>query len=149
MWERFDTWLPGMGFNPNPMNGLNHMGFCSVGEWVFQTVSGIFPDPAKPAYEQFVIEPRISGPLKEADTAYHSVRGKISSSWKIENGKGTLELYIPPNTKAIVRLPVSDPNSLKESGSAVSGENGSRLIGMTGNIIEFEVLSGKYSFQFR
>ncbi|MBE0653462.1 MAG: family 78 glycoside hydrolase catalytic domain, partial [Bacteroidales bacterium] len=145
MWERFDTWIPGMGYNPDPMNGLNHMGFCSVGEWIFQTVSGIIPDPANPAYQQFLIEPRITGPVKEAETAYHSVRGKICSSWKIENGKGTLELIIPPNTKAIVKLPVSDPDSLKESGSSLSGENGSRLIRMTGNIMEFEVLSGKYS----
>lgn len=149
MWERFDTFIPGMGYNPDPMNGLNHTGFCSVGEWIFQSVSGIFPDPAKPAYGQFLIEPRITGPVKEAETAYHSVRGKIASSWKIENGKGSLELIIPPNTKAIVRLPLSDPNSLKESGSNLSGENGSRFIRMTGNIMEFEVLSGKYSFRFK
>jgi alpha-L-rhamnosidase len=148
MWERFDTWIPGMGYNPDPMNGLNHMGFCSVGEWIFQTVSGIFPDPANPAYGQFLIEPRISGPVNEAETAYHSVRGKISSSWKIQNGKGILELIIPPNTSALVRLPVTDPEMVTESGRVVSASRGVRLSKRENGWVVYEVQSGKYEFNF-
>jgi alpha-L-rhamnosidase len=148
LWERFDTWIPGMGFNPDPMNGINHMGFGSVAEWIFQTVSGIFPDPANPGYGQFLIEPRISGPVNEAETAYHSVRGKISSRWKIQNGKGILELIIPPNTSALVRLPVTDPEMVTESGRVVSASPGVRLSERENGWVVYEVQSGKYEFNF-
>ena len=45
---------------------------------------------------------------------YDSVRGRISSSWKIEDGLFSLEVLIPPNTTATVHLPSTD--AVSESG---------------------------------
>jgi len=146
IWERFDTFIPGMGYNPEPMNSLNHVGFCSVAEWIFQTVSGIYPDPDNPAYSKMLIEPRMEGPLGEASTVYHSVRGEISTRWTVVENKVSLELVIPPNTSAIVRLPAADPEMVTESGNPVSESPGVVFRGMKGNFAEFDILSGTYLF---
>ncbi len=148
IWERFDTWIPGMGYNPDPMNGLNHMGFCSVGEWIFQTVSGIYPDPGNPAYKKILIEPRLQGPLNEASTAYRSVRGEISMDWKMEDRKGSIELRIPVNSTAVLRLPGVNMETVMESGRPVTGLDGIKLTSWSGNVLEYEILSGNYSINF-
>jgi alpha-L-rhamnosidase len=105
LWERFDTWMPGMGYNPDPMNGLNHMGFCSVAEWIFAHVGGIRPDPQHPGYKHFFIEPKLGGGLTWVKASYDSVRGRIESNWEIKDGTLTLRVTVPPNTTATVTLP--------------------------------------------
>ena len=146
MWERFDTFIPGMGYNPDPMNSQNHLGFCSVGEWIFQTVGGIYPDPGNPAFRKILIQPRMEGPLGEASAVYHSVRGEISTRWTVVDNKVSLELVIPPNTSALVRLPVADPEMVTESGNPVSESSGVVYRGMQGDFAEFDILSGTYLF---
>jgi alpha-L-rhamnosidase len=148
LWERFDAFIPGMGYNPDPMSSLNHMGFCSVGEWIFQTVSGIYPDPGNPAYSRIIIEPRMEGPLGEASAVYHSVRGEISSRWTVIDNKVSLELVIPPNTSALVRLPATDPEKVTESRNPITKSEGIVFKKMRGNFAEYEVLSGNYLFAY-
>jgi alpha-L-rhamnosidase len=105
LWERFDTFHPRMGFNPDPMNGLNHMGFCSVGEWIFGQVAGIRPDPAQPGYKHFFIEPKLGGGLTSMKANYDSIRGRIECAYEVKDGRLTLRVTIPPNTSATVLLP--------------------------------------------
>ena len=105
LWERFDTFHPEWGFNPDPMNGLNHMGFCSVGEWIFAHIAGIQPDPAQPGYKHFYIAPKLGGGLTSMKASYDSVRGRIESAYTIKNDELTLRVTIPPNTSATVILP--------------------------------------------
>jgi alpha-L-rhamnosidase len=105
LWERFDTFHPRMGFNPEPMNGLNHVGFCSVAEWIFAHIAGIRPDPAQPGYKHFLVAPQLGGGLTSMKASYDSVRGRIESAHTIKNGELTLRVTIPPNTTATVILP--------------------------------------------
>jgi alpha-L-rhamnosidase len=115
LWERFDTYHPRMGFNPEPMNGLNHVGFCSVADWLFVHIAGIRPDPAQPGYKHFFIEPKLGGGLTSMKASYNSVRGHIESAYEIKNGELTLRVTIPPNTSATVILP-DDSHHAVESG---------------------------------
>jgi len=60
--------------------------------------------------------------------------------------KVSLELVVPPNTSAILRLPVSDPDTVTESGKSISESPGVTYKGMKGDLAEFDILSGTYSF---
>jgi alpha-L-rhamnosidase len=115
LWERFDTYHPRMGFNPEPMNGLNHVGFCSVADWLFAHIAGIRPDPAQPGYKHFLIEPKLGGGLTSMKASYNSVRGRIESAYEIKNGELNLRVTIPPNTSATVILPDNSHHAV-ESG---------------------------------
>jgi alpha-L-rhamnosidase len=105
IWERWDAWVPGRGFQNAGMNSFDHFAFGSVGEWMFRHVLGINPDIDHPGYEHFTIHPRPGGSLTWAKGSYNSIRGEIASSWKIENGQFVLDVKIPANSTATVVLP--------------------------------------------
>ena len=105
MWERFDSYHPQLGFNPDQMNDLIHLGMNSVYEWIFATLGGIRPDPAQPGYKHFFIAPKPPAGLDWVKTRYESVRGPIAVEWKKKNGGLNLTVSVPANTSATVQLP--------------------------------------------
>src|SRR5215218_7557465 len=81
IWERWDGWTEENGFQDPGMNSFNHYSLGSVGEWLYRYVAGI--DLGEPGYGHIVIRPRPGGGLTYARGEYDSVRGRISSSWRI------------------------------------------------------------------
>jgi len=84
-------------------NSLNHIAFGDISAWFYQVLAGI--RPGKPGFEHIEIRPNPVGDLTWVKAEYESIRGKISSHWKIEGGVFTLVVAIPPNCTAKVRLP--------------------------------------------
>ncbi|MDR1745706.1 MAG: glycoside hydrolase family 78 protein [Tannerella sp.] len=105
MWERWDAWVPGRGFQSANMNSLDHFAFGAVSEWMFRHILGINPDIKHPGYEHFTLRPIPGGSLTWAKGSYNSIRGEIRSSWKLENGDFILEATVPANTTATIILP--------------------------------------------
>jgi alpha-L-rhamnosidase len=106
VWERWDAYVKGRGIHPDGMNSFDHYSIGSVGEWLYRNVLGINPDETRAGYAHFTIQPRpAGGTLTWAKGSYNSIRGEISSAWKIENGLFTLKITIPVNTTATVVLP--------------------------------------------
>jgi alpha-L-rhamnosidase len=105
VWERWDGWIPGRGFQSDGMNSLDHVAFGAVSEWMFRYILGINPDINRPGYEHFVIHPRPGGTLTWAKGSYNSIRGEIVVSWKISNSTFVLDVSIPANTTATIILP--------------------------------------------
>jgi alpha-L-rhamnosidase len=105
MWERWDSYHPQLGFNPEQMNGLNHLGQNSVYEWIFATLAGIRPDPAHPGYKHFFIQPQPPKGLDRVKARYNSVRGPIGVEWKREGDQIVWNVTVPWNTTATVKFP--------------------------------------------
>ncbi|MBU6402569.1 MAG: family 78 glycoside hydrolase catalytic domain, partial [Verrucomicrobia bacterium] len=61
IWERWDGYVRGRGFQDPGMNSFNHWAFGAVGEWLWRNIAGINPDPAHPAYERCAIRPQPGG----------------------------------------------------------------------------------------
>lgn len=140
VWERWDTWLPGRGFQSAGMNSLDHVAFGSVSEWIFRHILGINPDRDHPGYEHFRIAPRPGGSLTWAKGSYHSIRGEITSSWRTEDNEFVLEIYIPVNTTATVVLPLSDL-------AALTAADGQCFQPTADGKLAVEVGSGSYTFK--
>ena len=70
MWERWDGWTPGAGFETIGMNSFNHYAFGSVGEYLYGVVGGI--KPASPGYKTIRIQPVPGAGLTWANTSYNS-----------------------------------------------------------------------------
>jgi alpha-L-rhamnosidase len=101
------------------MNSFDHYAIGSVGEWMYRYILGINPDENHPGYEHFTIHPRLGGTLTWAKGSYHSIRGTITSSWKIDAETFTLSVTIPANTSATVVLPATDPKKISINGQAI------------------------------
>jgi alpha-L-rhamnosidase len=75
-----------------------------------------------------------------------TIRGEVRSEWRIEKGRFTLDVSIPPNTTAAVHIPGTDPAAVLEGGRpATEAENVTFLRSECGAVV-FEIGSGRYSF---
>ncbi len=113
IWERWDGYVKGRGFQNPGMNSLNHWALGAVGEWMWRTIIGLNPDEQAPGYERFTVAPRPGGGLTSASGTYDSIRGPIRIAWTLQGGTFTLNLSVPPNTEALVRLPSPDASDIR------------------------------------
>ena len=146
IWERWDGWTPDKGFQDVGMNSFNHYSLGSVGEWLYSHVAGISSDPQHPGFEHILIQPHPGPGLSFADATYDSIRGRIESHWKRENGTFTLEVSVPANTSATVRFPAADANRVLESGKTLENAEGVRFVRQENGDAIFQVGSGVYKF---
>tara|TARA_B110000037_G_scaffold222822_1_gene299785 strand:- start:10108 stop:13512 length:3405 start_codon:yes stop_codon:yes gene_type:complete len=137
---------------------------AGVNEFFYRYIAGIQgpnfygSENMKPGYREFRIKPYLLGELTSARASVKTVRGEISSSWKLTEGIFKLDVQIPVNTKAQVSIPKLGKKSIAiyEGGKTVWSNNkfnkGNKGIteGMNGK--EYVVLtvgSGNYSFQVK
>jgi len=146
IWERWDGYVKGRGFQNAGMNSFNHWALGSVGEWMWRNIVGINPDEAYPGYKRFTIRPRPGGGLEWAKGTYESIRGTIVSDWKIADNTFTLNVTIPANTTATVYVPTTAPESVAESGKQPAQAKGVQFLRMEDGNAVFAVESGRYVF---
>jgi alpha-L-rhamnosidase len=146
VWERWDGWVEGRGFQDPGMNSFAHYAFGSVGEWMMRTIVGIAPDPHHPGFERFVIRPRPGGDLAWAEGSYHSLRGRIACAWKRDHDELALEVEIPPTTRALVHVPCADLDRLAVDGVPVLEQPTPGLARLDAGEAIFDLGSGRYAF---
>lgn len=134
IWERWDGIMENGNFQTPSMNSFNHYSFGAVGEWMYSTIAGIDLDEAEPAYGHIVIRPQLGGGLSTAQGSLDTIRGKVSTSWKLQGDQFQLELTVPVGAHATVYLPYTV--SPTEGGKAIQLLEGGG----------YEVESGSYSF---
>jgi len=93
-----------------------HDTLISIGSWFIQGIGGIRADPQSPGFGHFRIQPALVKGLTWARTHYDSVRGRIASDWRIEDGELHLDVLVPPGTTATVSIPSTAPGAITNSG---------------------------------
>ncbi len=142
----------------DPQLSYNMKLFGSVQKFFFRDLAGI--RRGAPGYAAFSVEPQVVGGLSRARAETDTVRGPISASWRRgdpASGRGLfrLEVSVPPNTRAAIRIPkLSEPNPVIAEGGVTVWRDG-RLAAVRDGIQEtrqepdavvFDVGSGHYSF---
>jgi alpha-L-rhamnosidase len=118
VWERWDGWVEGRGFQDPGMNSFAHYAIGSVGQWLYETMLGIRPEA--PGFARVRIQPRPGPGIMWAKGSYHSIRGEISSGWEENNGQLHLRVTIPPNVKSMVMLPTREAKTVKLDGKPLT-----------------------------
>jgi alpha-L-rhamnosidase len=144
MWERWDGWTPGGGFESTTMNSFNHYAFGSVGQYLYSVVGGI--NPASPGYKSILIQPVPGAGLTWANASYNSTRGLISTAWTNAGGTFNLAVGIPPNTSAQIYVPTSNAGAVTESGVPATNSPGVTYVGMSNGYAVYAVGSGNYAW---
>jgi alpha-L-rhamnosidase len=147
IWERWDGYVKGRGFQDAGMNSFNHWAFGAVGEWMWRNIAGLNPDDAQPGWKHFLAAPRPGGGVAWAEGEYQSIRGRIACGWKIEAGKITLRVTVPPNTTASIRVPTTRPDLVTESARPVGEAEDVKFLRAEPDAAVYEVGSGIYVFQ--
>jgi len=125
----------------------NHPMFGSVSAWFYESLAGIRPYPEAVGFNHIVIRPRVCDEVEWVKAHYDSIRGRIASHWRVEEGVFQLDLTIPANTIATVIIPTSDPLSVTERGRTASQAEGVTFLSADDNAAVYRVQSGQYKFR--
>lgn len=146
IWERWDGYVKGRGFQNPGMNSFNHYSIGAVGEWMYRIILGINPSEEYPGFKHFTIKPQPGGTLNWAKGSYKSINGLISSEWRKDKKKFKLDVEIPVNTSATIILPVNRNALIKLNSKSLAVEMVNSDHNMK-NETAIDLGSGKYSFE--
>ena len=91
------------------------------------------------------VTPPSSG-LARAAGLVPTVAGPLGISWQRRGAGMALVLTVPVNASALVRLPVSEPSSVREGGAPVARAPGVTVVSVGSGIAVLAVGSGSYRF---
>ena len=134
-------------WDANKTTSHNHFMLGQITEWFYKDLAGIDTDPAGPGFKKILIHPQPVGDLTWVRASYDSIRGAITSEWRRENGKFTLDVTIPANTTATVFLPANPGDAVTENGVPAKKSAGVKFLRREGNRAIYKVASGKYRFE--
>jgi alpha-L-rhamnosidase len=128
------------------MNSFNHYSFGAIGQWMIAYSLGI--QRGEPGFKKFVLqpEPDPTGQMTWAKGFYDSMYGRISSSWKVNDGVLTYEASVPANTTATLSIPATSEKKVTESGKPAGKSKGVKFIKMENGKAVYELASGNYLF---
>jgi alpha-L-rhamnosidase len=103
-------------WDPRKGNSWNHFMMGQIEEWFYQSLAGIVPDEKNPGFKHFFIQPEIVGDMTFVKATYKSIYGNIGSAWEKKDGKLILNVEIPANTSATIKLPIANNSEIKVNG---------------------------------
>ena len=142
VWERWDMDTRDPGMNSEAL--LIQTG--DLNTWFYRSLAGIDYDPTEPGFKNVVMRPQALGDLKFARGWLNSPRGKISSDWRIEDGKFIWNILVPPNSSATLYLPCNDVRAVTESSKPAGEAKGVRFVRKEVNTAVYAITSGAYVF---
>ncbi|KAL2851065.1 bacterial alpha-L-rhamnosidase-domain-containing protein [Aspergillus pseudoustus] len=136
IWERWDSIRPDGSVNTGEMTSFNHYALGSIANWLHTSVGGIAP-----------LEPGWKA-LQWAETRFNGPYGVVKCRWEVNDGEFHMVVHIPPNTRALVILPVEqhiEVGDEDETGTWVgSGVHEFRLPSLTNKAFLLPHLIGRY-----
>jgi alpha-L-rhamnosidase len=145
IWERWDGWTDHAGFQSPAMNSFNHYSLGSVGDWLFGRVAGIDQTPESVGYRELLLRPLPGGRLSWAQAEQETVRGRVACGWSLVDGRITVTATVPPGSTAVLEIPTSDPDSVREDGAAVAGRPGVLGVEPSAAGVTLRLASGRYT----
>ena len=140
-----------------PGSSMNHCMFGHAQEWFQKSVLGIQQAAGSVGFRTIQLAPEPVGDLTSAAGYFDSPRGRINSSWNVEDGNFIWQLAVPPNTSATVYVPAERVEDVREGDTPASEATGVKFVEMqspaagaagSGRAV-FEVGSGQYRFRSR
>lgn len=98
----------------------NHPMFGSVSSWMYRWLAGISPALDAVGFDRVLMRPQPVEGLEWVKAEYESVRGRIASAWRVEDGALTWHVVLPIGVRAELVLPEGwREGRVEESGSPV------------------------------
>ncbi len=150
IWEHWDGIKEDGSFWSRDMNSFNHYAYGAIGDYLYRVVAGLDRDPHVPGYKKLVIQPAIqeNSGITYTEASYESEYGLIRTVWRIEEEHIILEVNIPSNTTALIRVPSSLPQAeLQEWIESYQKEEGVMSVNSIAQGMEIQTGSGDYQWK--
>jgi alpha-L-rhamnosidase len=127
-----------------------HSCFTSAGGWFYNGVAGIGQKENSVAFRHMIISPQLTDSIDAQQTEFNSPYGKVLVSWSRGNSRNLyLNVQIPVNTRADIRLPASAEAIVTESGRPLKEIGEIKLTDQKKDYRLIVVPSGLYHFEIR
>lgn len=146
IWERWDGIKPDGSFQDAAMNSFNHYAYGAIGEWLYRVVAGLEIDADAPGYKHVLVQPQPGGGLTSVQASLETPYGPLSTAWELSDNDFQLEVSLPPNTHATVRLPAPSLDAVSTKGKALATGDGINNIAIVDGVAVIEIGSGSYTF---
>lgn len=145
IWERWNSIMPDGTFGPVEMNSFNHYAYGAVGEWMYRTMAGI--SALEPGYRKVLIAPETGAGIDHVASSVDTPYGEVASSWRTDaSGAMQLDVTVPANTTAEIRIPTTSRWAITEGGKPAASVKGIEFVRYADGDAVFAVGSGEYSF---
>ncbi|HDR8061135.1 TPA: alfa-L-rhamnosidase, partial [Bacillus cereus] len=104
IWEHWDGVKEDGTLWNDSMNSYNHYAYGSIVEWIYRYIVGLEVDETKPAYKHFYVQPHFDSNLEWIRVKRETAYGEIKVEWRVENEQAFLQIFVPPNTSATLRI---------------------------------------------
>lgn len=129
VWERWDGYVAGRGFQDPGMNSFNHWALGSVGQWLFERVAGMALAGPGWSRVRFTLVPTPG--MDWAEASRKTPGGTAGARWEREGGRVRWTLDVPANCTA----------EIVGASQAEWAEGGGRLVKRPGRL---EAPAGRY-----
>jgi len=137
-----EKWNAGVG----SFGSQNHFMLGQINEWFFHDLAGIGVEADGAGFRKSIIRPMVVGDLTWVKGTYQTVSGLITTEWKREKDKFTLDVLIPANTTSTIYIPAKKESDVTESGKLARMAHGVKFIKWEKGCAIFEAASGSYHF---
>ncbi|MCC2592005.1 family 78 glycoside hydrolase catalytic domain [Tessaracoccus sp. OS52] len=145
IWERWNSIMPDGSFGPVSMNSFNHYAYGAVGEWMYRTMAGV--SALEPGYRKVLVAPQPGDGITWVDYELDTPYGTVGSSWRFDDaGAIVMDVTIPANATAEVRVPTTSRWAVTEGGLPAASVSGIEFLGIADGAARFALGSGSYSF---
>jgi hypothetical protein len=139
IWERWDGIKPDGSFQDAGMNSFNHYSYGAIGDWMYRVAAGIDTAADGPGYKHILIQPQPGGGLTHVRATLKTGFGEVVSAWQLSDTNMSIQVTVPPNTCATVRIPATAAAQVTEGGATVTGK-------LVDGALVVEVGAGQYNF---
>lgn len=146
-------WIDELGANTLFQNwdgsqSRNHIMFGSIGDFFYKGLGGIQIAEETPGFKEFIIRPSFSNDLNWVEAGYNSPFGWIKSHWKKNGQKIVMDLEVPANSQAEVRLPAAMVDNPTLNGNLLPADSFIRKRDKAGSFVALKLNSGTYTLEF-
>lgn len=150
IWERWEN------ATGDAMNSHNHPMLGSISSWFYRALAGLQLDASSVGASHFRIRPSCVSGLNHAGATLQTIHGLASASWHRAGDKITLNIQIPVNSRATVRMPfptgsgqariVLDGQEIWSTGGGGQASPDAAIRCHDHESATFEIDSGTYAF---
>jgi alpha-L-rhamnosidase len=143
MWERWNSYSHADGFGDDNMNSFNHYAYGAIGQFIYERIAGLTPDPQQPGYKHFFVRPLVGGPLESISAELETPYGMAKSGWRRSDEGLWVEAIVPPNTLATAILPTDRVTNVLVNGQPVTEKTAK----LTDGSVTIQLEPGTHLFQ--
>lgn len=120
IWERWDGYVAGRGFQDPGMNSFNHWALGACGHWMMSRMIGIDAHAKRDGATIVSIQPTPGGSLTWAKGSLLVDGKKVAVSWKKEGSTSLITVEIPDGVRAFLSSDLQDAVIIGPMGKELS-----------------------------